>query len=107
MCDSSFFAAEYGRKLVRLSVLALSVIADAMPPLPKGEALAVHAKFSVSPEALPLGELSSECETERARPMTEEVYSFCTLHKESINFLVLMRSQTHTLHTRRTVMALV
>ena len=51
--------------------LALSVIAGAMPPLPKGEALAVRAKFLVSPEALPLGELSSTCETERARPPIE------------------------------------
>ena len=50
-----------------ITVLALSVIADAMPPLSKGEALAVHAKFLVSPEALPLGELSSVRETERAR----------------------------------------
>ena len=39
--------------------LALSVIAYAMPPLPKGEALAFPAKFLVSPEALPLGELLS------------------------------------------------
>ena len=41
------------------SGLALSVIAYAMPPPPKWEALAVHRKFLVSPEALPLGELLS------------------------------------------------
>ena len=30
----------------------------ALPPLPKGEALAVHRKVCGSPEALPLGELA-------------------------------------------------
>ena len=38
----------------KVSVLALSVIAYAMPPPPKWEALAIHAKSAVSPEALPL-----------------------------------------------------
>ena len=68
-----------------VSILALSVIAYAMPPLPKGEALAVHTKFAVFPRAPPLrkdfpraggrwrvsdkrGNLSSTCETERASP---------------------------------------
>ena len=36
------------------SVLALSVSADALPPPPKWEALAVHATFMVLPKALPL-----------------------------------------------------
>ena len=47
------------------SVLTLSVIADAMPPLPKGEALAFYAKFPVSPEAPLPGELASVSSTER------------------------------------------
>ena len=34
--------------------LALSVTAYAVPPPPKWEALAVHAKFAVLPRALPL-----------------------------------------------------
>jgi hypothetical protein len=38
-----------------------------LPPL-IGEALAVPAKDTVSPEALLSGELSSECETERLIP---------------------------------------
>ena len=42
-----------------VSGLALSVSSlRSLPPLPKGEALAVHAKLPVSPEALPLGELA-------------------------------------------------
>ena len=40
----------------------------AMPPPLIGEALAVPAKDTVSPEALRSGELSSECETERLIP---------------------------------------
>ena len=56
-----------------VSVLALSVIACAMPPPPKWEALAVLAKFSVSPEALPLGELSSVCETERVSQLKNKI----------------------------------
>jgi hypothetical protein len=40
-----------------------------LPALPKGEPLAVHTKFSVSPEALPLGELDAK-RPERARPFT-------------------------------------
>jgi hypothetical protein len=36
-----------------------------VPPLLVGEALAFPAKWTVSPEAPLLGELSSECETER------------------------------------------
>ena len=36
----------------------------AMPPLPRGEALAIRAKLLVSPEALPLGELDAK-RTER------------------------------------------
>jgi hypothetical protein len=39
-----------------------------MPPPLIGEALAVPAKDTVSPEALLSGELSSECETERLIP---------------------------------------
>ena len=38
------------------------------PAPPKWEPLAVHAKCIVMPRPLPLGELSSECETERASP---------------------------------------
>ena len=38
----------------------LSVSADALPPLPKGEVLAIHAKFAVLSKAPPLGELASE-----------------------------------------------
>ena len=49
------------------SGLALSVIAYAMPPPPKWEALAVHAKFAVLPRALPLGELDAK-RPERASP---------------------------------------
>jgi len=41
--------------LTDFTELTLSVIADAMPPLPKGEALAVIAKFAVSSEAPTLG----------------------------------------------------
>ena len=44
--------------LTDFTELTLSVIADAMPPLPKGEALAVIAKSVVSSEAPPLGELA-------------------------------------------------
>ena len=43
-----------------VNVLALSVIANAMPPFLKGEALAFPAKFPVLPRALPLGELLNE-----------------------------------------------
>jgi len=43
-----------------VSVLALSVIAFAMPPLPKGEALAVPIKLMVLPRAPPLGELDAK-----------------------------------------------
>ena len=51
------------------SVLALSVSADALPPPPKWEALAVHAKFMVLPRALPLGELDVK-RPERANSLT-------------------------------------
>ncbi|EEU96690.1 hypothetical protein FAEPRAA2165_01710 [Faecalibacterium duncaniae] len=40
--------------------LTLSVSADALPPLPKGEALAIHAKLLVLSKALPLGELDAK-----------------------------------------------
>jgi len=63
LCDKAHRTA-IGRLFVRVirslslcgfaSGLALSVIADAMPPPPKWEALAVHAKCVVSPGALPL-----------------------------------------------------
>ena len=43
--------------------------AASRPALPKGEPLAVHTKFSVSPVALPLGELDAK-RPERARPFT-------------------------------------
>ena len=82
------------------SGLALSVIACAMPPcspfcrlrdifprrggsLSKGEALAVPAKFLVSPEALPLGELSSERETERARPLKIKAFAAVLLIRKN------------------------
>ena len=47
-------------KCVNINGLALSVIANATPPLPKGEALAVHANFIFMPRALPLGELDAK-----------------------------------------------
>ena len=53
--------------MVEANSLALSVCSRwSHPPPPKWEALAVHAKLPVSPEALPLGELSPQV-TERAR----------------------------------------
>ena len=55
--------------------LALSVCSRwSHPAPPKWEALAIHAKFPVSPEAPPLGELASECETERATPISTTYY---------------------------------
>ena len=48
----------------------LSVIAGAMPPLPKGEALAKLESATSSPEARPSGELSPQA-TERVGPLPE------------------------------------
>ena len=40
--------------------------------LPQSGSLAIHAKFPVSPEAPPLGELASECETERVSQLKQK-----------------------------------
>ena len=50
----------YQVSLSIFSLLTLSVIANAMPPPPKWEALAVFANFIFMPRALPSGELASE-----------------------------------------------
>ena len=44
--------------------------------LPKGEPLAVHAKFTVMPRPLPLGEVAPQV-TERARMLPISFYSSC------------------------------
>ena len=61
-----------------VSVLALSVTPDGVPPLPKGEAIAAHGQLLLNlgyALAPPLGELASECETERVRTLTESHYT--------------------------------
>jgi hypothetical protein len=50
----------YQVSLSIFSLLTLSVIANAMPPPPKWEALAIFANFIFMPRALPSGELASE-----------------------------------------------
>ena len=62
------------------SCLALSVIADAMPPLPKGEALAIHEKFPVPPVALPLGELSPQGREGARLPILRRSVVYCFIH---------------------------
>ena len=60
------------RYVVEANSLALSVCSRwSHPSPPKWEALAIHAKFPVSPEAPPVGELASECETERASQLKQ------------------------------------
>ena len=62
-----------GRLLHTINSLALSVCSRwSHPPPPKWEALAIHAKFPVSPEALPLGELDAK-RPERARTLTKSI----------------------------------
>ena len=51
--------------------LTLSVIAYAMPPPPKWEALAVNARFAVLSRALPLGELDAK-RPERVRMLIKK-----------------------------------
>ena len=60
------------RVLLNYSWLTLSVSADALPPPPKWEALAFHAKFPVLSRAPPLGELDAE------RPERVRMLSFFT-----------------------------
>ena len=61
----------------------LSVIADAMPPLPKGEALAVPGKVSDFVRSSPFGGAVEQSETERVR-MLKSVYFFLFLASSSI-----------------------
>ena len=51
-------AEKSGHDVTPFNGLTLSVIADAMPPLPKGEALAFDTKFMILSKAPPLGELA-------------------------------------------------
>ena len=51
-------AEKFGHDVTPFNGLTLSVIADAMPPLPKGEALAFDTKFMILSKAPPLGELA-------------------------------------------------
>ena len=67
MKDESLFV-----YLLFVSVLALSV-SHSFDSSPKGGALGKTENFAVLPRPLTLGELSNECETERARTLTKSM----------------------------------